>query len=142
MSNSDSHSSADLFSSPHIGLGVDIVEISRIERLIGNWGDRFTNRIFTAREQKKCSGKFSALAVRFAAKEAFVKAMGTGLWGMTWLDIEILNHPNGRPYYVLHGGAASAFSEGMWKSCALSLSHTAGMAIAMAVANKQIDTSG
>ncbi len=121
----------DMLSPEKFGQGVDIVEIDRIGNLVDKWGSRFTNRIYTSHELAKCRGNSASLAARFAAKEAIVKAIGTGLRGMAWKDIEILNDQNGRPYFALHDRAAFAFNKSGWKSCTLSLTHSAGIAVAM-----------
>jgi holo-[acyl-carrier protein] synthase len=141
MSSNISEIPSDLLTPSDFGQGVDIVDIARIDRLVMDWGDRFTNRIYTSREQVICAGKFTSLAGRFAAKEAFVKAIGTGLRGIKWTDIEILNQLNGRPYFVLHGGAKTEFVRVGWRSCLITISHAAGVAIAMVTVMKDRDTS-
>ncbi len=80
------------------GIGIDIVHIPKFKQVIGKWGDRFKNRIFTQNELAYCNGRrFSEqhLAARFAAKEAFIKALGRGV---KFSDIEILNNQAGKPY--------------------------------------------
>jgi len=89
------------------GIGVDLVHIKRIERVITRWGDRFINRVFTESETEICYNRSfpsSAFALRFAAKEAFSKAIGLGMKkGIRWRDIEIFHFPGGRPGLRLHG---------------------------------------
>lgn len=92
-----------------VGIGSDIVMIPRIQRLIEKWGDHFLNRLFTDGEiaySSNCStleGQARRLAKRFAAKEAFVKALGTGFReGMFFKDIEVSNNGLGKPFFVLH----------------------------------------
>lgn len=88
-----------------LGVGNDIIEIERIRASIERFGERFLNRLFTANEQKYClahKDPAKNFAGRFAAKEAFVKALGTGFRkGVSWLDIEILNDAYGKPCITL-----------------------------------------
>ncbi|MFH1710493.1 MAG: holo-ACP synthase [bacterium] len=83
------------------GIGIDIIEIQRVKMAAGKFKDKFLNRIFTKREleycRKKKKLKFPELAARFAAKEAYSKALGTGLKGINWKQIEIINNDNGKP---------------------------------------------
>jgi len=120
-----------------IGIGLDIVETARIEASIERHGDRFLQRVFTAREIAYCSSmKFSArhYAARFAAKEAVSKAFGTGIGGkMEWRDIEVQRKESGEPHLVLHGGAARlAEARGVTETL-LSLSHSDHYAVASTV---------
>jgi len=89
------------------GIGIDLVEISRMEQVMQRWGARFIHRVFTRKEAAFCSGRAfpaSAFALRFAAKEAFSKAMGTGMRkGVRWRDIEVTSLPGGKPNLMLHG---------------------------------------
>lgn len=93
-----------------VGLGTDLTDIRRIEKAFSRFGDAFVNRIFTKREQAYCNAKparkrMSAYAARFAAKEACSKALGTGMRGISWTEMEIAAQPNGKPELVLTGGA-------------------------------------
>ena len=89
------------------GVGIDLVEITRLERVMQRWGNRFVQRIFTRKEIRFCSGRSfpaSAFALRFAAKEAFSKAIGRGMRrGIRWRDIEVISLPGGKPHLALHG---------------------------------------
>jgi len=89
------------------GIGVDLVSVSRIKRVIRRWGDRFVCRVFAPDEVEFCSKRVSpshAFALRFAAKEAFSKALGLGMRkGIQWRDIEVFNYPEGKPGLKLHG---------------------------------------
>ncbi len=89
------------------GIGVDLVSIRRIERVISRWGERFVGRVFTASEAHFCyqrASPGSAFALRFAAKEAFSKAMGLGMKkGIKWNEVEVFNHPSGKPDLRIHG---------------------------------------
>ena len=92
-----------------IGIGSDLVDVRRIERVIGRHGERFLARIFTATERSKAerrANRFETYAKRFAAKEACAKALGTGLRaGVFWRDMGVVNLPSGRPTMTLTGGA-------------------------------------
>ncbi|HST03817.1 MAG TPA: holo-ACP synthase [Chloroflexia bacterium] len=116
-----------------IQCGVDILEIDRIEHAVSRWGTRFLDRVWTVREQRICAGRPSALAARFAGKEAVAKALGTGLPSHNWLDIEILRDRMGKPLAFLHGAARERATLLGINSLAVSLSHSRTMACAMVV---------
>lgn len=92
-----------------LGVGTDLCDIRRIEKSLAQFGSRFVERIFTARERERAERKANpaaAYAQRFAAKEACAKALGTGFRdGIFLKDIEVANHPSGQPYLILSGGA-------------------------------------
>ncbi len=90
-----------------LSTGVDIIEISRIAAVLERYGDRFLHRIYTAGELEYCRGRPSKLASRFAAKEATMKALGTGVRGVGWRDIEVTRALSGAPSILLHGRARS-----------------------------------
>ena len=118
-------------------LGLDIVEIYRIRDVAEKYQDRFLHRVFTRGELDYClrktSLKLPELAVRFAAKEAVVKALGTGMRGMTWKEIEVIRNPLGKPEIILHDRALGiAGSLGVTK-IHISLSHTKETAAAVAM---------
>jgi holo-[acyl-carrier protein] synthase len=120
-----------------IGTGVDIVEIQRIRRITGRLSDRFILRVFTPSEQQYCRAHRDPapyFAVRFAAKEALFKALGTG-WakGVTWLDAEVLREGQDAPILVLHGEALRLSEANGTKKIHLSLSHSDQWAIAMVI---------
>jgi holo-[acyl-carrier protein] synthase len=117
-----------------VGTGIDIAEVPRIRQAMDRHGDRFLKRIFTAEEIRYCTSKANAverLAARFAAKEAGMKAIGTG-WrrGVTWKDLEVVRYPGQRPQLRLSGKAAEIALDLGCKTTHLSLSHTAEQAIA------------
>jgi len=85
--------------------GVDIIEIARIRRIVERWGKRFLHRIYTESELKICREKPERLASRFAGKEAVMKALGTGVRGISWREIEIIAEPSGKPVVNLYGKA-------------------------------------
>ena len=120
-----------------VGSGIDIAEVPRIAASIQRFGGRFLRRVFTAGEIRYCESKANRAeryAARFAAKEAAMKALGTG-WnrGVRWRDIEVTREPGGRPTILFHGKAAE-FAAGLGAAhVALSLSHTAEQAIAQVI---------
>jgi holo-[acyl-carrier protein] synthase len=117
-----------------VGTGVDITEVDRIEAAVKRFGDRFLKRVFTPAEVRYCMCKPNAaerLAARFAAKEAGMKAIGTGLrHGITWQDVEVLRLPGQRPVLTFSGKAAEFAERLGCKRTHLSLSHTKEQAIA------------
>jgi holo-[acyl-carrier protein] synthase len=117
-----------------VGTGVDICEVDRIEAAVERFGARFLRRVFTPAEVQYCMGKPNAaerLAARFAAKEAGMKAIGTGLrGGVTWQDVEVLRLPGQRPVLKFSGKAAEFAARLGCTRTHLSLSHTAAQAIA------------
>ena len=117
-----------------LGTGIDLAEVPRIRASIEKYGDRFLARVYTERERayvERKANKFERYAARFAAKEAGMKALGTG-WrrGVTWHDFEVANLPSGRPTLRLHGAAKQIADSMGVKNISLSLTHTAenGMA--------------
>ena len=117
-----------------LGTGLDVAEVDRIRNAIGRRGQRFVERIYTRAEidyVERKANRFERYAGRFAAKEAGMKAIGTG-WrrGVRWRDFEVVNLPSGRPTLRLHGAAARVAQKLGVKSISLSLTHTAehGMA--------------
>ncbi len=120
-------------------VGVDLVEIPRIERALARYGDRFLERVFTPAERAYARGRVPELAARFAAKEAVSKALGVGMRmlapdGIGWRDVEVLGDWRGRPEVTLHGPAAERAAELGLTEWAVSLSHTREYAIAFVVA--------
>ena len=113
--------------------GIDIIEIARISNVLNKYGVRFLNRIYTDSEQRYCKGRAAQLASRFAAKEAVMKALGTGIRVVGWKDIEIKRERGGPPYVQLHGrGQARASKMGL-SEISLSLSHSNDFAVASVV---------
>jgi holo-[acyl-carrier protein] synthase len=120
-----------------VGIGVDIVEIPRLRRTLERYGNRFIRRIFTSAEQEYCLARADPAphyAVRFAAKEALFKALGTG-WakGVTWLDVEVHREPHAAPQLGLKGEAEKLSKTLGMKSIHISLSHSENTAIAFVV---------
>jgi holo-[acyl-carrier protein] synthase len=120
-----------------VGVGTDLAEVARIRKSIARYGARFLNRIYTEKERAYALSKANAaerFAARFAAKEAAMKAIGTG-WrrGVTWKDFEVLNEHSGRPVLRLTGGARE-IADGMGvKRVSISLTHTAEIALAVVI---------
>jgi holo-[acyl-carrier protein] synthase len=114
-------------------IGVDIIEISRIQKAVDRWGERFLKRIYTEPELKLCRRKSASLAARFASKEAVMKALGTGIKGVSWKEIETLSEPSGKPFINLHGKALSRASSLGLATMAISLSHSREYAVAFVV---------
>jgi holo-[acyl-carrier protein] synthase len=120
-----------------VGTGIDIAEVPRIQHSIERFGDRFLRRVFTAGEIRYCDSKVNRAeryAARFAAKEAAMKALGTG-WsrGVRWRDCEVARQPGGRPTIAFHGKAGEFAARLGVKNAVLSLSHTAEQAIAQVI---------
>ena len=114
--------------------GIDIIEIPRIQAALDRHGDRFQQRVFTPNEIAECHGRADALAVRFAAKEATTKALGTGIGPVSWREVETLHKRSGEPYLVLHGRAELVAKYLGLTTWAVSLSHSQENAIAVVVA--------
>jgi holo-[acyl-carrier protein] synthase len=136
MASSGPERGVRLASGSILGLGFDLVEVSRIERAVARWGEAFLTYVFTDREVKDCGagrGRFQRLAVRFCAKEAVFKALGRGRPALGWLDVEVVRMPSGRPEVVL-GGKALEFARlhGV-ASVLVTLSHTQELAAAQAL---------
>ncbi len=120
-----------------VGTGVDITEVGRVAEAVERFGERFLRRVFTPAEVAYCSSKrnkIERLAARFAAKEAALKALGTGLrHGITWQQVEVRRQPGSRPTIAFSGVAAQYAARLGVKHVSLSLSHTAEQAIAMVI---------
>lgn len=118
-------------------VGVDIVEIGRIRKALARFGNRFLYRVYTEKEVVFCRGRVQELACRFAAKEAVSKALGTGLRGISWREIEILPDRRGKPLVFLHGKALARAQEIGLKEFAVSLSHEREMGVAFVVGSSE-----
>jgi holo-[acyl-carrier protein] synthase len=120
-----------------VGVGIDLVEVARLARALANHGSRFEARVYTPGELGDCAGRADrilALAARFAAKEACLKALGTG-WasGIGFRQIEVARDPHGRPSLRLHGEAAARARAIGVARCHVSLSHQPTVAAAVVV---------
>ena len=117
-----------------VGTGVDLAEVPRIRASIERFGSRFIDRIFTPAEiayVESKANRYERYAARFAAKEAGMKAIGTG-WkrGVTWRDFEVANLPSGKPTLKLHGVAARVAERLRVRNVSLSITHTAELGMA------------
>lgn len=119
------------------GIGVDIVQINRFRRVSERWGRKFLEKVFTKREIEYCLKKsepYSSFAIRFAAKEAVIKAVGTG--GFWFKDIEVLNRENGSPFVQCRGGLEKALSSRGISRLHLSMSHEREYGVAFVLAER------
>jgi holo-[acyl-carrier protein] synthase len=120
------------------GIGVDLIRVERIEQALSRWGQRFEARIFTPAEVESSRRRHrpgSHLAMRFAAKEAFSKAVGLGLRSaeLLWRDIEVAHDPRGKPFLRLHGTAAAVAARIGLTATHVSLTDEAGLAQAFVI---------
>lgn len=120
-----------------VGMGIDVAEVKRIQAVIESQQERFLQRVYTAEETAYCEqfkNKFERYAGRFAAKEAAMKALGTG-WsrGVRWVDVEVVRQRGGRPTISLKGEAKKIADALGVKHIALSITHTAEQAIAQVI---------
>ncbi len=120
--------------------GIDAIEPARIAALVVRWGERFLGRVFTPAERALTAERPASLAARFAAKEAVAKALGTGVGDVSWREIEILANERGRPVLVLHGAAADRAASLGLRHWSVSLTHLAGLALAMVIASAERGT--
>lgn len=119
------------------GTGVDIVDITRFERFVAEGNEALFRRVFTDREREYCEARKQSAqhyALRFAAKEAFLKALGTGLRdGLSWKDMEVVNDALGKPELVLHGKAVERGAALGLSNTFVSLSHDGSFGVAMVI---------
>lgn len=123
------------------GIGVDLVKVERVAAALDRHGDRFLKRIFTPREIEHCQGKVRAasmLAMRFAAKEAFSKALGVGLRknGIRWREVEVVPNPLGKPEFLVSGRAAELCAAAGITNMHLTLTDEDHLALAVVVLEK------
>ena len=120
-----------------LSTGVDIIEINRIAAVLERYGDRFLHRIYTPEELEYCRRRPSKLASRFAAKEATMKALGTGVRGVSWKEIEVVRAPSGAPSIALHGRALSRAERLGVLEISVSMSDGREQAVAFVVARRE-----
>jgi holo-[acyl-carrier protein] synthase len=118
-----------------LGVGLDVVEVERVARALAAHGPRFEERVYTPAEQAECArraDRVQALAARFAAKEAFLKALGTG-WvrGLSLRQVEVVEQRGGRPALKLAGAAAASARRKRVRKIHVTLSHQPGLAAAV-----------
>jgi holo-[acyl-carrier protein] synthase len=114
-------------------VGIDIIEVARIKRAIDRWGERFVNHVFCDGEISLCRPKRNpamCFAAYFAAKEAFSKALGTGMRILRWKDIEVAHHNSGKPYLIIRGKAKTLLGN---RKVDVSLSDTESLATAFVI---------
>jgi holo-[acyl-carrier protein] synthase len=116
-----------------VAVGTDIIEIARIERSCRDFGERFLRRVYTERERERYRGRVNELAARFAAKEATSKALGTGIIGIRWREMEVLPNRRGKPVLILHGQAAERARQLGLNHFSVSLTHSRSDAMAFVV---------
>lgn len=124
-----------------VGIGLDLVKIERIRTLAERWRERFLERLYTEAERRYCferASPYASLAGRFAAKEAVLKAIGTG-WsaGVSWQDIQVVNDGSGKPVAQVQGRAGALLQEAGVTDIHISLSHDADYAIAQVVLTRE-----
>ena len=117
-------------------VGVDLVDIDRIERVLGRYPARFRRRVLTDREDRYCGPKIERVAGRWAAKEAISKVLGLGVRGVGWREIEVLPNRAGQPQVLLHDRAAARAEAMGLDEVSVSISHERHMAVAVAVAHR------
>jgi holo-[acyl-carrier protein] synthase len=118
--------------------GVDIIELDRVADVIARHGDRFLRRVYTEDEIAHCRGRISELAARFAAQEAVMKALGPGIRGVGWRDIEILPNRRGKPLIFLYNRGAARADRIELRGLEVSLTHSKEYAIAMVVGERAL----
>ncbi len=114
-------------------VGIDIIEIARVGKVLERHPERFLRRVFTPEEVAFCRGRVPEIAARFAAKEAVMKALGTGARGLAWREIEILPNQRGKPLVYLHGDAHKRGAAIGLRGIDISLTHSNEFAIAAVV---------
>jgi holo-[acyl-carrier protein] synthase len=123
------------------GIGIDLVKVGRVKEALERWGERFQNKVFTPGEVRYCMQKKNPspnFAARFAAKEAFVKALGIGIRrGVHWKDVEVQRGPLGRPVLKLNGRAVEICQKERIEGLFLSLTHDGDYSGAMVVLEKK-----
>lgn len=121
-----------------VGTGIDLIEVERIRKAVERHGERFLTRLFTPAELAYCQeggkAQFHRMAARFAAKEAALKAIGLGLSGVKWTEVEVVRLPSGQPTLRLSDRLTQIAAERSIRSFQLSLSHAQAYAIAQVVA--------
>ena len=125
-----------------IEVGIDITEIDRVRDMLAYHGERFLQRCFTPREVARYGKRPQELAVRFAAKEATMKTLGTGVYGIRWKDIETLPNAWGKPILVLHGTALRRATKLGFQHFTVSLTHARDDAMATVIAWKPAASVG
>ncbi len=125
------------------GIGIDIVNMERMKGIMSRWGEIFLNRVFTDKEITWCKKRvrpYECFSLRFAAKEAFLKAIGLGLRrGIRWKDIEITSDPNGKPLFNFYRKAKDILDSSHIQNVFLTLSHDKPYAVAHVILEGRYD---
>lgn len=121
------------FETGPLAIGVDITELDRVAGVFSRYGERFLKRIYTEGEIAYCRGRIPQLAGRFAAKEAVMKALGTGRRGVSWREIEVVRRRGGAPSVALHGRAMKRAETLGIQYLAISITHSRDYAVAQVV---------
>lgn len=116
-----------------LAVGIDLLAIARVQRVLERHSERFLRRVYTPEEVAYCRGRVNELAARFAAKEAVMKALGTGIRGVAWREIEILPDRRGKPLVYLYGRAKARAEKIGLRGLDVSLTHEGGFAVAAVV---------
>lgn len=117
----------------NVAVGIDIIEVDRVRKVYEKHGERFLTRVFTQNEVQQCRGKITRLAGRFAAKEAISKALGTGMHGVQWREMEIVQLRSGRPSIRLHGTAKLRARQLGLSALDVSIADLAQLSLAVAI---------
>ena len=118
--------------------GIDVIEIGRVQAVLDRHGERFLRRVYTEDEVRHCRGRVPELAARFAAKEAVMKALGTGIRGVGWRDIEVLPNRRGKPLVFLYGRGAARARHIELRGLEISLTHSKQYAMASVVGERAL----
>jgi holo-[acyl-carrier protein] synthase len=116
-----------------LSVGIDLLAIARVQRVLERHDGRFLRRVYTPEEVAFCRGRVNELAARFAAKEAVMKALGTGIRGVAWREIEVLPDRRGKPLVYLYGRAKARAEKIGLRGLDVSLTHEGGFAVAAVV---------
>jgi holo-[acyl-carrier protein] synthase len=116
-----------------LSVGIDLLAIARVQRVLERHDGRFLRRVYTPEEVAFCRGRVNELAARFAAKEAVMKALGTGIRGVAWREIEVLPDRRGKPLVYLYGRAKARADKIGLRGIDVSLTHEGGFAVAAVV---------
>ena len=118
-------------------IGIDAIEVKRIEKVLNKFGNRFLHRVYTDKEIFLCRGRVQEIAARFAAKEAAMKTLGTGIIGISWKEIEVLSNNRGKPTIEFFGKAKKRAEQLSLRGVDVSITHLQQIAIAIVVGISQ-----
>ena len=118
-------------------IGIDAIEVKRIEKVLNKFGNRFLHRVYTDIEIFLCRGRVQEIAARFAAKEAAMKTLGTGIIGISWKEIEVLSNNRGKPTIEFFGKAKKRAEQLSLRGVDVSITHLQQIAIAIVVGISQ-----